>query len=59
MLDVICLCVRTSNDKLLFSLQFQQLREQLEGQIARLQQENGILRDAVERCSTTNQMENK
>ncbi|XP_043118465.1 kinectin isoform X6 [Puntigrus tetrazona] len=40
-------------------IKFQQLREQLEGQIARLQQENGILRDAVERCSTTNQMENK
>lgn len=59
MLDVVCLCVRTSNDGLPFSLQFQQLREQLEGQIARLQQENGILRDAVERCSTTNQMENK
>ncbi len=59
MLDVVCLCVRTSNDRLPFSLQFQQIREQLEGQIARLQQENGILRDAVERCSTTNQMENK
>uniref|UniRef100_A0A8C1B9J5 Kinectin 1 n=1 Tax=Cyprinus carpio carpio TaxID=630221 RepID=A0A8C1B9J5_CYPCA len=40
-------------------IKFQQLREQLEGQIARLQQENSILRDAVERCSTTNQMENK
>ncbi|XP_051502735.1 kinectin-like isoform X2 [Myxocyprinus asiaticus] len=40
-------------------IKFQQLREQLEGQIARLQQENGILRDAVERCSTTNQMETK
>ncbi|XP_059376772.1 kinectin-like isoform X1 [Carassius carassius] len=40
-------------------IKFQQLREQLEGQIARLQQENGILRDAVERCSTSTQMENK
>ncbi|XP_073682572.1 kinectin isoform X3 [Garra rufa] len=40
-------------------IKFQQLREQLDGQIARLQQENGILRDAVERCSTTNQMESK
>ncbi|XP_065144670.1 kinectin isoform X2 [Paramisgurnus dabryanus] len=40
-------------------IKFQQVREQLEGQIARLQQENGILRDAVERCSTTNQMETK
>uniref|UniRef100_A0A673K950 Kinectin-like n=1 Tax=Sinocyclocheilus rhinocerous TaxID=307959 RepID=A0A673K950_9TELE len=40
-------------------IKFQQLREQLDGQIARLQQENGILRDAVERCSTTNQMETK
>ncbi|XP_048047635.1 kinectin isoform X2 [Megalobrama amblycephala] len=40
-------------------IKFQQVREQLESQIARLQQENGILRDAVERCSTTNQMESK
>ncbi|XP_057199450.1 kinectin [Triplophysa rosa] len=40
-------------------IKFQQVREQLEGQIARLQQENSILRDAVERCSTTNQMETK
>ncbi|TRY66497.1 hypothetical protein DNTS_005385 [Danionella cerebrum] len=40
-------------------IKFQQVREQLDGQIARLQQENGILRDAVERCSTTNQMETK
>ncbi|XP_073783100.1 kinectin isoform X6 [Danio rerio] len=40
-------------------IKFQQIREQLDGQIARLQQENGILRDAVERCSTTNQMETK
>ncbi|XP_052476058.1 kinectin-like isoform X2 [Carassius gibelio] len=40
-------------------IKFQQLREQLDGQIARLQQENSILRDAVERCSTTNQMETK
>ncbi|XP_077094531.1 kinectin isoform X12 [Siphateles boraxobius] len=40
-------------------IKFQQVREQLESQIARLQQENGILRDAVERCSTTNQMETK
>ncbi|KAA0711440.1 Kinectin CG-1 antigen [Triplophysa tibetana] len=40
-------------------IKFQQVRESLEGQIARLQQENGILRDAVERCSTTNQMETK
>uniref|UniRef100_A0A4W4EKU3 Ribosome receptor lysine/proline rich domain-containing protein n=1 Tax=Electrophorus electricus TaxID=8005 RepID=A0A4W4EKU3_ELEEL len=38
-------------------LQFQKLREQLEGQITHLQQENGILRDAV--SSTTSQMENK
>uniref|UniRef100_A0A9J8BFR6 Kinectin 1 n=1 Tax=Cyprinus carpio carpio TaxID=630221 RepID=A0A9J8BFR6_CYPCA len=40
-------------------IKFQQIREQLDGQIARLQQENSILRDAVERCSTTNQMESK
>ncbi|XP_066526430.1 kinectin isoform X2 [Hoplias malabaricus] len=38
-------------------IKFQKLREQLEGQIARLQQENGILRDAV--SSATNQMETK
>uniref|UniRef100_A0A3B3TRJ4 Kinectin 1 n=1 Tax=Poecilia latipinna TaxID=48699 RepID=A0A3B3TRJ4_9TELE len=36
-------------------LQFQQVREQLEAQITRLQQENGILRDAV--SSATTQME--
>uniref|UniRef100_W5K1N0 Kinectin 1 n=1 Tax=Astyanax mexicanus TaxID=7994 RepID=W5K1N0_ASTMX len=36
-------------------MKFQKLREQLEGQISRLQQENGILRDAV--SSATNQME--
>ncbi|XP_029688475.1 kinectin isoform X2 [Takifugu rubripes] len=38
-------------------IKFQQVREQLEGQITRLQQENGILRDAV--SSATNQMESK
>ncbi|XP_056915447.1 kinectin isoform X4 [Takifugu flavidus] len=38
-------------------IKFQQVREQLEGQISRLQQENGILRDAV--SSATNQMESK
>ncbi|XP_023149467.1 kinectin isoform X6 [Amphiprion ocellaris] len=38
-------------------IKFQQVREQLESQITRLQQENGILRDAV--SSATNQMENK
>lgn len=38
-------------------VQFQQVREQLESQITRLQQENGILRDAV--SSATNQMESK
>ncbi|XP_034153186.1 kinectin isoform X6 [Esox lucius] len=38
-------------------MKFQKLREQLEGQIARLQQENGILRDAV--STATNQMESK
>ncbi|KAG7461203.1 hypothetical protein MATL_G00207610, partial [Megalops atlanticus] len=38
-------------------IKFQQLREQLEGQISRLQQENGILRDAV--STATNQMESK
>ncbi|XP_024293113.1 kinectin isoform X2 [Oncorhynchus tshawytscha] len=38
-------------------MQMKKLREQLEGQIARLQQENGILRDAV--SSATNQMESK
>ncbi|XP_016527500.1 kinectin isoform X5 [Poecilia formosa] len=36
---------------------FQQVREQLEAQITRLQQENGILRDAV--SSATTQMESK
>uniref|UniRef100_A0A3Q2XEX1 Kinectin 1 n=1 Tax=Hippocampus comes TaxID=109280 RepID=A0A3Q2XEX1_HIPCM len=36
-------------------IKFQQVREQLEGQITRLQQENGILRDAV--STATNQME--
>ncbi|XP_053331684.1 kinectin isoform X6 [Spea bombifrons] len=38
-------------------LKFQQVREQLEGQLAHLKQENGILRDAV--SSATNQMESK
>nr|XP_057947260.1 kinectin isoform X2 [Doryrhamphus excisus] len=38
-------------------IKFQQLREQLESQITRLQQENGILRDAV--SSASNQMESK
>ncbi|WP_214672892.1 hypothetical protein, partial [Escherichia coli] len=38
-------------------LKFQQVREQLEDQIAHLKQENGILRDAV--SSATNQMESK
>ncbi|XP_019721035.1 kinectin isoform X2 [Hippocampus comes] len=38
-------------------IKFQQVREQLEGQITRLQQENGILRDAV--STATNQMESK
>ncbi|XP_068436180.1 kinectin isoform X2 [Clinocottus analis] len=38
-------------------IKFQQVREQLESQITRLQQENGILRDAV--SSATNQMESK
>ncbi|CAL9687034.1 unnamed protein product [Knipowitschia caucasica] len=38
-------------------IKFQQVREQLETQITRLQQENGILRDAV--SSATNQMESK
>ncbi|KAM7403008.1 hypothetical protein PAMA_003774 [Pampus argenteus] len=38
-------------------IKFQQVREQLESQISRLQQENGILRDAV--SSATNQMESK
>nr|XP_015205618.1 PREDICTED: kinectin [Lepisosteus oculatus] len=38
-------------------MKFQQIREQLEGQIARLQQENGILRDAV--STATTQIETK
>ncbi|KAK5614458.1 hypothetical protein CRENBAI_024371 [Crenichthys baileyi] len=38
-------------------IKFQQMREQLESQINRLQQENGILRDAV--SSATTQMESK
>ncbi|XP_051942979.1 kinectin isoform X3 [Hippocampus zosterae] len=38
-------------------IKFQQVREQLDGQITRLQQENGILRDAV--STATNQMESK
>lgn len=38
-------------------IKFQQMREQMEGQISRLQQENGILRDAV--SSATTQMESK
>ncbi|KAJ6657993.1 hypothetical protein lerEdw1_001652 [Lerista edwardsae] len=37
--------------------QFQQLREQMEAEINRLKQENGILRDAV--STSTNQMESK
>lgn len=37
--------------------QFQQLREQMEAEISRLKQENGILRDAV--STSTNQMESK
>ncbi|XP_046903886.1 kinectin isoform X2 [Hypomesus transpacificus] len=38
-------------------MKFQQVREQQDSQISRLQQENKILRDAV--SSATNQMENK
>ncbi|XP_038584452.1 kinectin isoform X2 [Micropterus salmoides] len=38
-------------------IKFLQVREQLESQITRLQQENGILRDAV--STATNQMESK
>ncbi|XP_061699684.1 kinectin isoform X2 [Syngnathoides biaculeatus] len=38
-------------------MKFQQMREQMESQITRLQQENGILRDAV--STATNQMESK
>ncbi|XP_040268520.1 kinectin isoform X1 [Bufo bufo] len=38
-------------------IKFQKVHEQLEGQIAHLKQENGILRDAV--SSATNQMESK
>ncbi|XP_053112054.1 kinectin isoform X14 [Hemicordylus capensis] len=38
-------------------MKFQQLREQMEAEINRLKQENGILRDAV--SSSTNQMESK
>ncbi|XP_018417634.1 PREDICTED: kinectin [Nanorana parkeri] len=38
-------------------VKFQQVREQLENQLAHLKQENGILRDAV--SSATNQMESK
>ncbi|XP_049626259.1 kinectin isoform X6 [Suncus etruscus] len=38
-------------------MKFQQLREQMEAEIAHLKQENGILRDAV--SNTTNQLENK
>ncbi|XP_047201101.1 kinectin isoform X2 [Girardinichthys multiradiatus] len=38
-------------------IKFQQMREQLESQINRLQQENGILRDAV--SSATTQMDSK
>ncbi|XP_077477048.1 kinectin isoform X2 [Stigmatopora argus] len=38
-------------------IKFQQVREQLESQISRLQQENGILRDAV--STATTQMESK
>ncbi|XP_032261061.1 kinectin isoform X2 [Phoca vitulina] len=38
-------------------MKFQQVREQMEAEIAHLKQENGILRDAV--SSTTNQLESK
>ncbi|XP_057588871.1 kinectin isoform X5 [Hippopotamus amphibius kiboko] len=38
-------------------LKFQQVREQMEAEIAHLKQENGILRDAV--SNTTNQLESK
>nr|KAF6387199.1 kinectin 1 [Myotis myotis] len=38
-------------------MKFQQVREQMEAEIAHLKQENGILRDAV--SNTTNQLENK
>ncbi|KAM6462552.1 kinectin isoform 2-T3 [Liasis olivaceus] len=38
-------------------MKFQQLREQMEAEISRLKQENGILRDAV--STSTNQMESK
>ncbi|XP_031435896.1 kinectin isoform X3 [Clupea harengus] len=40
-----------------YQIKHSQMREQLENQIARLTQENGILRDAV--SSATNQMETK
>ncbi|XP_075860128.1 kinectin isoform X6 [Microcebus murinus] len=38
-------------------IKFQQVREQMEAEIAHLKQENGILRDAV--SNTTNQLESK
>ncbi|XP_014639752.1 PREDICTED: kinectin isoform X4 [Ceratotherium simum simum] len=38
-------------------MKFQQIREQMESEIAHLKQENGILRDAV--SNTTNQLESK
>ncbi|XP_013912176.1 PREDICTED: coiled-coil domain-containing protein 175 [Thamnophis sirtalis] len=38
-------------------MKFQQIREQMEAEISRLKQENGILRDAV--STSTNQMESK
>ncbi|XP_058422964.1 kinectin isoform X1 [Diceros bicornis minor] len=38
-------------------MKFQQIREQMEAEIAHLKQENGILRDAV--SNTTNQLESK
>ncbi|XP_037688584.1 kinectin isoform X11 [Choloepus didactylus] len=38
-------------------MKFQQVREQMEAEIAHLKQENGILRDAV--SNTTNQLESK
>ncbi|XP_070606150.1 kinectin isoform X10 [Erythrolamprus reginae] len=38
-------------------MKFQQLREQMEAEISRLKQENGILRDAV--STSSNQMESK
>ncbi|XP_077587432.1 kinectin [Stigmatopora nigra] len=52
-----CMQAKAQGNYQELQIKFQQVREQLESQIGRLQQENGILRDAV--STATTQMESK